>query len=143
MSLVNDTDGSGVSFSYDANSNLISSTDENGVITKYLYNEWNQRIAMTEGYGTSEARATEYQYLSTEIDIVTKTISASVEPGKQKEQVTVFNPDLSVAAIRVQTRDAIGGIEVLREVLYQYAPGRRLALVGGPRTVVAEYTYIE
>lgn len=56
-------DGSSESFEYEPKySNLIKSTNENGVVTTYQYDAQGNRIRMTEAVGTNVQRVTEYSY---------------------------------------------------------------------------------
>ena len=73
------SDGKGISQVFDAYNNLASETDAEGRTTTYLYNSFNQMVAMTEAAGSAEQRTTTYEYLSGELDLVT-SVTVTVSP---------------------------------------------------------------
>ena len=124
---------------YDGNGNLLTRTDAEGRVTRYTYNATNQRTSMIEADGTSEARTTIYEYISPDIDIVTRTVSPSVSTGLSRETVTVYDPNHNPLSVTINgfTPD---GTPISRTTSYQYNAIGQVTQVDGPRTDVNDVT---
>ncbi len=139
ISRVNQVDGKGVYQTWDANNNLLSRTDSEGRTTTYTYNATNQRISKTEASGTSEARTTSYEYVSADIDIVTKTISPSVYAGNSKEVVTTYDSALNATQTQINGF-APDGSPVSRSMDFTYDDLGKITQIDGYRTDIADLT---
>lgn len=58
------TSGGQITYQYDTERNLISSTDQNGIITSYTYDNDGNMLTKTEAVGTQDERTTLYVYTS-------------------------------------------------------------------------------
>lgn len=138
ISKINQSDGKSITQSFDASNNLVSRTDEEGRQTTYTYNATNQRLTRTEAAGTPEARTTSYEYLSPDVDLVTKVIRPSVATGNNLETVTTysgFNP--STITLNGYTPS---GIATSRTTSFQYNTHDQVTQIDGPRTGVSDLT---
>ena len=145
LSKVNQVDGKGITKTYDANNNLTSMTDEEGRVTTYTYNANNQKVSMTEASGTPEARTTTYEYVSADIDLITKVSQPSVHTGSIKETVTTYDAELNVASVTVNGFDPTGNA-VTRTTNYQYDDLGKITQIDGARTDVSDiatFTYYD
>ena len=138
-SKVNQTDGKGITKYYDANNNLTSMTDEEGRVTSYTYNATNQKVSMTEAVGTSEERITTYEYVSADIDLVTKVSKPSVYAGLLKETVTTYDTELNATSVTINGF-TLSGDAVTRTISYQYDDIGRITQIDGARTDVSDTT---
>ena len=136
MSLV---DGRGFSNQYDSSNNLISTTDEEGRITTYIYNATNQKKSMTEAVGTPEERTTTYEYISADIDIANKTISPSVSTGLSREVTTTHDSQYNPLSVTINGFTP-NGTPVSRTTSYQYNAIGQVTQIDGPRTDVSDIT---
>ncbi|MGH1429403.1 MAG: hypothetical protein ACRBEE_15815, partial [Arenicella sp.] len=139
ISRVNQVDGKGVYQTWDANNNLLSRTDSEGRTTTYTYNATNQRISKTEASGTPEARTTSYEYVSADIDIVTKTISPSVYAGNSKEVVTTYDSALNATQTHINGF-APDGSPISRSMNFTYDDLGKITQIDGYRTDIADLT---
>lgn len=142
VSRVNQVDGKGISQTWDANGNLLTRTDEEGRTTTYTYNASYQRISMTEASGTNEARTTNYQYLNSDIDLVTKVTSPSVYSGSYKDVITTYDNDLNVSSVTTNGFDMQGNI-VSRTTAFTYDGFGNLIEINGPRDDVSDVSTFE
>ena len=120
-------------YTYDDRGNRLSSTDWNGNVTAYSYNEINQPISMVQAVGTVNARETTTQWhptfnLPVLIDYPNKTVS--------------FNYDAVGNLTQRTETDTLSGEN--RVWTYQYDNNFRLISIDGPRNDVNDtfsYTY--
>jgi len=138
-SKVSQSDGKGITQQFDANNNLISRVDEEGRTTNYTYNAHNQRISMTEAVGTPEERTTIYEYVSDDIDLLTRVESPSVKSGLTQEVVTVYDPNLNISSI-TQNGFAPDSTVVSRATGFSYNTLGQVTQIDGPRTGVNDFT---
>ncbi len=142
VSRVNQVDGKGVYQTWDANNNLVSKTDSEGRVTTYTYNATNQRISMTEASDTADARTTTYEYISPDLDIVTKTTSPSIATGYSKEVINTYDAQQNVIKTEIQGFNP-EGIAVSREMTFTYDSLGKVTQIDGYRTDVADITTFE
>ena len=141
-SKVHQTDSKGIVQTWDGNGNLDTYTDPEGRVTKYIYNATNQRTSMTEAFGTPEARTTTYEYVSADIDLVTKTISPSVYAGQLKEVVRTYDANLNVTSVTISGFDPDGNA-VSRAVTFQHNNDGQVTEIDGARTDVSDITTLD
>ena len=138
-SRVNQVDGKSTTQTWDANNNMLSRTDPEGRVTTYTYNATNQRTSKTEASGTTEARTTTYEYVSADIDIVTKTTSPSIYAGSNKEVITTYDAELNAA--RTQINGFVpDGSPVTRAMDFSYDDLGKITQIDGYRTDVSDIT---
>ena len=142
VSRVNQVDGKGIYQTWDANNNLTSKTDAEGRVTTYAYNATNQRISMTEASGTPEARTTTYDYISPDINIVTKTTSLSVATGYNKDVINTYDAQQNVIKTEIKGFNP-NGVAVSREMTFAYDSLGKVTQIDGYRTDVADITTFE
>lgn len=136
------TDNKSLLRSYDANGNLASRTDPEGNVTTYTYNGTNQKTQQTEAAGTAEERVTTYEYLSPDLDLVTRQTMPSIytsTPGVVKETLTTYDTNLNPTSITVNGFD-VAGNPVSRTTTYTYNAVGQVLTVDGPRTDVSDIT---
>ena len=136
------SDGKGIQQAWDANGNLDSHTDAEGRITKYEYNATNQKTSMTEAFGTARARTTTYEYISADVDLLTKTITPSVFSGQQKVVTNGYDPEFNVTGVTIEGRD-LQGNEISRQTTFQHDAYGKVTQIDGPRTDVNDITVID
>jgi RHS repeat-associated protein len=124
--------------SFDANNNLLSRQDETGRTTTYAYSTTNQRLSMTEGAGTPQARTTTYQYLSPSLDLPTQIQSPSVYAGAFKTVSIGYSSNLPTTI--TQSGYTPTGAAVSRTVTLGYNASGQVTSIDGPRTDVADVT---
>ncbi len=139
LSRINQTDGKGISRSYDANNNLISSTDPEGKVTEYSYNASNQKISKTEAAGTSSARTTEYKYVSAQLDLVTETRNPSVKTGQYKVTQLEYNSNNTVKKT-TQKGFRADGSAISRITSYKYNNLGQVTEINSPLSSVNDIT---
>ena len=120
----------------------LSRIDEEGRATVYTYNEFNQRLTMTEAVGNTESRTTTYEYVSDDIDLVTKTISPSIHAGSSKEVINTYDDNLNITAVTVNGFDA-GGDSVSRITSMSYDNYGKVTEIDGPRTDINDVTTLD
>ncbi len=138
-SKINQVDGKGVTQTWDGNGNMLTRTDSEGRVTSYTYNSFNQRLSMTEAYGTSEARTTAYEYVSSDIDLVTKTTSPSIYNSGSKSVTNVYDANLNIKSVTINGFDA-QGVAVSRATFFEHDSFGKVIEIDGPRTDVADVT---
>ncbi|GHA19348.1 type IV secretion protein Rhs [Arenicella chitinivorans] len=138
----NQTDNKGITQVWDSNGNLTSRTDAENRVTTYGYNATNQKTSMTEAYGTPQARTTTYEYVSADIDLVTKVITPSVYGSNFKEVVTSYDTNLNVTAVTTNGYD-LQGNPVTRATTFQHDTYGKVTQIDGPRTDVSDITTLE
>jgi RHS repeat-associated protein len=115
---------------YDANGNVVSRTDYNGVVTTYAYDlTRNLETRRTEAVGTSVERT-----ITTEWHAGFRLPVRITEPGKE----TTFGYDGAGRLLSRTETDTASGASRTRT--YTYNPQGLLASVDGPRTDVADVT---
>lgn len=139
---IHQSDAKGITQSFDANGNLTSRTDAEGQVITYTYNANNQKTSMTEADGTPQARTTTYEYVSADIDLVTKMISPSIYSSNNKEVVYAYDANLNLTATTVNGFD-LQGNAVSRTTSYQYDSFGKLIKIDGPRTDVNDVSTLE
>ncbi len=132
-------DAKSISRQYDANNNLISTTDAEGRITTYTYNATNQRTAMTVASGTLEARTTTYEYISADVDIRTKVSVPSISSSLTKETVTTYDANQNPLSVTINGFTP-GGSAISRSTSYTYNAIGQVLQIDGPRTAVSDIT---
>ena len=138
-SRINQDDGKGITQTYDANNNRLTHTDAEGRVTSYTYNATNQRTSMTEASGTPQAKTLTYEYVSADIDRVTRTTTPSVHSGSVKETVTVYDANLNITSTRINGFTE-SGQPVSRSSSFTYNTLGQVTQVDGPRTDVNDIT---
>ncbi|MBT8116036.1 MAG: hypothetical protein KJP04_11665, partial [Arenicella sp.] len=141
-SRVNQTDGKGFTQTWDAAGNLLTRTDAEERTTEYSYTAANQRISMTEAAGTPQARTTSYEYVSPDVDLITKVASPSVRAGQEKEVVTSYDASYNVTGITINGFDQAGNA-VSRTTTFTHDSFGKVTSIDGPHTDVADTTTIE
>ena len=97
---LNLSDNKAITKTYDARNNVVSYTDEEGRTTTYGYNASNQRTSMTEAVGTFESRVTTYQYVSSDIDLVTRMTEQSVASLEQRKETLIsYDAELNITSV--------------------------------------------
>lgn len=139
LSKTSQVDGKGVTNQYDANNNVISRIDAEGRETVYTYNSNNQKTSMTEAYGTSESRTTSYEYVSSDIDLVTKVIEPSLYPSGTKETITTYDANLNPTSVTINGFKP-DGTAISRTTTYSYNSIGQVITIDGPRTAVSDIT---
>jgi YD repeat-containing protein len=142
VSRINQTDIKGITQTFDANGNRLSRTDAEGRVTNYAYNATNQKISMTEGVGTIEARTTNYQYVSADVDLVTVTSSPSIFTGLTKLVTNTYDANLNITAVTINGFD-LQGNAVSRATTFDYDQYGKVIQIDGPRTDVSDITTLE
>ncbi len=138
-SRVNLSDGKGIYQTWDANNNLTSKTDAEGRVSTYTYNATNQLVSRTLASGTVDARTTTFEYVSADIDIVTKTISPSVYTGSNKEVITGYDSELNATDVSI-TGFAPDGSAVSRTMYFEYDDVGKIIQIDGYRADVDDFT---
>ncbi len=150
---VNQSDSKSVAQTFDANNNLTCRKDEEGRVTTYTYNTTNQRTGMTEGrtgdcanpVSTSATRTTNYQYLSSTLDLPTAVSSPGMASGQSKTTTIQYtdaaHPNLP--AVITQSGFTPGGRAVSRTVALGYNAYGQVNWIDGPRIDVADITTLE
>jgi len=128
-------DGKGITQTWDANGNKLTHTDAEGRTTKYTYNATNQRDSMTEAFETPQARTTTYEYLSADIDLVTKTTSPSIYASNDKEVINTYDERQNITKVTINGFDA-QGLEVSRVTTFDHDQYGKVTLINGPLTDV-------
>jgi RHS repeat-associated protein len=141
-SKINQVDGKGINQTWDATGNKLSRTDSEGRVTTYTYNATNQRLSMTEASGTAQARLTAYEYVSADIDLVTKASSPSIYSGFSKDLVTAYDTNQNVTAVSVNGSNALG-VSVSRTTSFSHDAYGNVTEIDGPRTDVNDITLLE
>lgn len=136
------TDGKGITQTFDADNNLLSRTDQEGRVTTFTYNATNQRISMTEASGTSSARTTSYEYLSADEDLVTKATSPSVYATGNKEVVVVYDANRNVTSVTINGYTP-SGTAVSRATTMQYDTHGNVTSINGPRIDLSDIMTLE
>lgn len=134
-------DGKGISQVYDANNNLIQLVDEEGRITTYLYNTNNQKISMTQAANTALARTTTYEYVSADIDLVTKTTQPSIVSGLFKQTITAYDANLNITSVTINGFDQSSN-SISRTTTFTHDALGKVTSVNGPRTDVNDTSNI-
>jgi len=142
VSKVNQVDGKGVTQTWDTNGNKLNRTDAEGRVMTYTYNATNQKTSMTEASGTPEARVTTYEYVSADIDLVTKTTSPSIYASNTKEVINTYDANLNITAVTINGFDATGGA-VTRATTFTHDAYGKVTSIDGPRTDVNDTTTLE
>ena len=142
VSKINQTDSKGVTQTWDANGNRLTRTDAEGRVTSYTYNATNQKASMTEASGTPQARTTNYEYVSADIDLLSKTIAPSIHAGDSKEVINTYDANLNIAAVSINGFDAAGG-PVTRLTSFAHDQYGKVSQIDGPRTDVNDITTLE
>ena len=137
--ITNNTDNKVATRTYDANGNLLTVTDPEGRVTTRSYNAHNQLISKTEASGTPESRTTTYEYVSNDIDLVTKISESSVAAGLLKEQITVYDANLNKTSVST-TGFKPDGTPVTQTTSFQYNGIGQVTQIDGPRTDVSDIT---
>jgi RHS repeat-associated protein len=127
--------------SFDANTNLISKTNEEGRVTNYTYNATNQKLSQTEAVGTPEERTTSYQYLSPTLSLPTLIQSPSVFIAHQKQTSTIYQNNNPVTITQSGYRP--DGAPISRTVSMQYNSAGQVTQIDGPRTDVLDITTLD
>ncbi len=127
------TDNKGIHLNYAANGNATSYIDSEGRTTRYTYNAFNQRLSMTEAFGTTEERTTRYEYLSNDVDLITKIISPSIYADANRETTFTYDTNFNITSILIEGFDAAGNT-VSRQRGFIYDSNGNVTLVDGPRT---------
>ncbi|MDP2027588.1 RHS repeat-associated core domain-containing protein [Sulfuriferula sp.] len=130
--------GSSAATTYDANGNVASRTDFNGVVTTYSYDlTRNLETRRTEASGTPQART-----ISTVWDAAFRLPTQITEPGR----VTRYVYDSHGNVTSQSTQDTATGTARTTTTAYTYAssvPGAMLSqVIDGPRTDVTDQTSI-
>ncbi len=139
ISRVNQVDGKGVYQTWDANNNLLTKTDTEGQVTTYTYNATNQRTSKTEASGTVDARTTSYEYVSADIDIITKTTTPSIFAGNSKEVITSYDANLNAVKTEIKGFNP-DGVAVSRAMDFEYDNLGKITKIDGYRTDVNDFT---
>lgn len=141
-SKINVADGKGITQTWDTNGNLLTRTDAEGRTTSYTYNATNQRTSMTVASSTPEQRTSTYEYVSPDIDLVTKTSVPSVFANNLKETINTYDADLNITSTTVNGYDTQGNA-VTRTTSFTYDDAGNVTSIDGPRTDVNDVTTIE
>ena len=142
ISKINQVDGKGISQTWDVNGNLLTKTDEEGRTTSYTYNANNQLITMTEALGTAQERETQYEYVNSDVDLVTRKITPSIFAGQSKEVVSTYDANLNITATTINGFDSSGNT-VTRTTTYSHDQFGKVTQVDGPRTDVNDVMTFE
>lgn len=134
-------DGKGVTREFDFNNNLVTHTDELGNATVHTYNSSNQRTSTTEGAATPASRTTTFEYLSGELDLVSRVATPSVHGGALREVLTTYDVNLNAVA-RTTQGFAPNGVRASRVTAFQYNALGQVTAIDGPRTDVDDRTHI-
>lgn len=139
LELKQQTDNKSKSYTYDANNNVLTFTDEEGQVTQYSYNSSNQRTGQTSAHGTSLARTQTYTYVSPSLNLVSSIVRPSVYGTSS--HTTTFGYD---AFNRVTSVTESGftptGTPVSRSTTFAYNAINQIASIDGPRTDVSDLT---
>ena len=138
-SKINQVDGKGVTQTWDSRGNMLTRTDSEGRVTSYTYNAFNQRLSMTEAFGTAQARTTTYEYVSADIDLVTKTTSPSIYNSSSKSVTNVYDAEQNIKSVTISGFDAQGGV-VTRSTSFEHDEFGKVVEIDGPRTDVNDIT---
>lgn len=141
-------DGKSESWTYDANGNLKTHTDAEGRVTWYDYDLTNnQKTMMVEAYGTADARTTEYDYFSPDIDVVALMTEPSVAgSGFYKETEYKYSTDgkLNLEYIEVRGYRPGDGVNpptpISRRTSFTYNDIGEILTIDGPRTDISDVT---
>jgi RHS repeat-associated protein len=132
-------DGLSINKSYDSNNNLLSRIDEEGRLTQYTYNAYNQKTSTIEAVGTPEQRTTIYAYYSNAIDLITNVIRESVSAGDHFETTTVYDTHLNPVSV-TQTGFQPDESVISRSTSMTYDSAGRVLSIDGSRTDTADIT---
>lgn len=141
-SKVNQTDSKGITQTWDGNGNKLTRTDAEGRTTKYTYNATNQTATMTEAFGTPDARTTTYQYVSADIDLVTKTFTPSIFNGNTKEVVNSYDANQNITTVTINGFNSIGN-PVSRATTFGHDSNGKIISIDGPRTNISDITTLQ
>jgi len=117
-------------------------TDYDGVVEKREYNEHSQLTARIEALGTPEERRTEYDYLSADINLLTRKLEPSVVSGKKKKTIYSYDEDLNIKSMVVRGFDANEN-SVIRKTTYRYNDKGQVTRIDGPRVDADDITQIK
>ncbi len=134
-SKINQTDGKGVTQTWDANGNVLTRIDAEGRKTTYTYNATNQKESMTEAADTALARTTLYEYVSADIDLINKITEPSIVNGQVKETITAYDVDLNIESVTINGF-APDGTPISRTTQYDYNTNGQVTEINGPRADV-------
>jgi len=139
LELKQQTDNKSKTYTYDANNNVLSFTDEAGQVTQYSYNASNQRTGKTLAHGSPLARTETYTYVSGSLNLVASIVRPSVY-GSNSHTTTfgydAFNRVTSVTEAGFTT----AGSPVSRTTAFTYNAINQIATIDGPRTDVSDIT---
>ena len=142
---LNLVDGKTEENQYDLNGNLVYRRDPEGRATSYTYNEHNQSVGRTEAPGTANERTTTYEYLSPELDLVTRVVMSSVRDGMTREVVNVYDENLNRTSRTEKGFDPAGNL-LERTTQYEFNDMGQVVVIDGPRIDVEdayEFRYYE
>lgn len=143
VSKQNLADGKTLTQVFDGNNLLTSRTDEANRTTTDTYNTANQRTSMTEAAGTTDARTTTYQYVSTTLDLPTLVEGPSVYSGSgAKKRTTIAYDGGNRPTSITQSGYTPTGTVVSRTIALQYNSFGQIISIDGPRTDVADVTSV-
>jgi RHS repeat-associated protein len=141
-SKINQVDGKGITQTWDANGNKLTRTDAEGRVMSYTYNATNQRTTMTEAVGTPQERVTSYEYVSADVDLITKTSSPSIYSGNIKETINTYDANLNIVSVVINGFNAQGSV-VSRAIAMAYDSYGKVTQINAARTDVNDITTLE
>lgn len=142
VSKINQVDGKGITQTWDANGNILTRTDAEGKVTSYTYNATNQKTAMTEADGTTEARTTTYTYVNADIDLVASISSPSIYGSNTKSVVNTYDTNLNITGVTINGFDTLGNA-VSRTTTFDHDTYGKVTEIDGPRTDVNDITTLD
>ncbi|MHB8743477.1 MAG: DUF6531 domain-containing protein, partial [Sulfuricaulis sp.] len=151
ISNVNQSDGLSVQQTFDANNNLTCHQDETGRVTTYTYNGTNQKLSMTAGLtgscsapqSTNATRTTNYQYVSTTLDLPTLISSPSVAAGQNKTTTIQYTDTThpNLPTVITQAGYTPGGASVSRTVSLAYNTYGQVSSLTDPNGNITQLSY--
>lgn len=152
-SKVNGADLKNVEQTYDSQNNMLCRKDEEGNVTEYQYNSFNQRTSMTSGLtgncttstSTAETRTTNFEYVSTDLDLIYRETRPSVHLGSNSTTTYTYGDANNPNRPTIIAEDGYrpDGTAISQLTTYVYDSSGRVVTIDGPRTDVTDTTTVE
>jgi RHS repeat-associated protein len=120
---------------------MVNSTDANGNVTTYTYDDRGNVLTKTEAVGTPEERTTTYSY-HPDYDLITSITKASISNPSQTT-VTTFTYD-AMGNLLERTETGFSGTNPISKITtYTYNSLGQMTSTDGPRIHLADVTFYE
>jgi len=129
---------SGMEYTYNNRLQVTQSTDGNGNITTYEYDENGNRTKKTEAVGTAQERSITWTYDAATNEIATTTTESVANPGQQKITTNTYDTNGNLLS-RTET-GFDGSAAISRTTTYTYDTYGRILTIDGYRTDVSDIT---